>query len=198
MTDDRLLDALFATIATEGWRGVTLGRLAAASGEAASSLAARFPSRLGLLRLHGAHVAELVAAGTVPDPAATPRDRLFDVLMRGLDALQPHRAGMQRLTQEMWRDPVLAVALGEVLRRTMARFLEAADISASGPAGAARVAGLTLVWLRAVNAWSKDESEDLGTTMAELDRVLGRADQAARSFGLAGGAQPAQGNDAPD
>jgi AcrR family transcriptional regulator len=185
--DAALLRGLFEVVAAHGWRGVTPGRLAAASGVPAGELVRRFPSRLGLLRLWGEQVAAAVEQGTVKGQGGTARDRIFDVLMRGMDELQPHRAGLTRLMREMWTDPVLAPALAPVLQDSMRRFLEAAEIDASGPRGRLRAAGLVLVWLRAVNAWSKDEGADLGSTMAALDRALDRAEQAGRSFGLLGG-----------
>jgi ubiquinone biosynthesis protein COQ9 len=182
--DDQLMDALFGVIAEHGWRGVTLARLAAASGLSTGALAQRFPSRLDLLRLHGERVAEIVAAGTLPGQGGTPRDRIFDVLMRGIDALQPHRAGMQRLIADMWGDAVLSVALGPIMARSMARFLDAAEIDSDSPRGRLRALALSAVWMRVVNAWSKDETQDLGPTMATLDKTLERAEQAARSFRL--------------
>jgi len=185
--DARLIEALFRVVAAQGWRGVTLTRLAAESGLAAAALAQRFPSRLGLLRLWGQVVDAEVARGTVPGQGGTPRDRLFDVLMRGLDALAPNRDGIQRLMRDMWTDGVLAGALLPVFRESMRRMLEAAELDAAGPRGALRAAGLALVWLRTVNVWSKDSSEELGPTMAALDRALEKAEQAARSFGLAQG-----------
>jgi hypothetical protein len=186
-TDAALTEALFRVIAAHGWRGVTPGRLAAESGVPAAELVARFPLRLGLLRLFGDVVADQVAQGTVPGQGGTPRDRLFDVLMRGLDALAPYKPGLRRLMEEMWRDGVLAGAMAPVFRRSMERFLDAAEIESGGLKGRARAAGLAIVWMRAVNVWSKDDSEELGPTMAALDRALDRAEQAARSFGLADG-----------
>jgi len=186
-TDDKLMDALFGVIAEHGWRGVTLARLAAASGLTTGELARRFPSRLELLRLHGERVAEIVAAGTLPGQGGSPRERIFDVLMRGIDALQPHRAGMQRLMADMRGDAVLSVALGPVLRRAMARMLEAAEIDSASPRGQLRALALVGVWLRVTNAWGKDETQDLGPTMAVLDQTLERAEQAARSFRLDSG-----------
>lgn len=182
--DDKLMDALFGVIAEHGWRGVTLARLAAASGLTTGELARRFPSRLELLRLHGERVAEIVAAGTLPGQGGSPRERIFDVLMRGIDALQPHRAGMQGLIRSMWGDAVLSVALAPVLRRAMVGMLDAAEIDTAGPRGQLRAVALVGVWLRVVNAWSKDDTQDLAPTMAVLDRVLERAEQAARSLGL--------------
>jgi AcrR family transcriptional regulator len=185
--DATLIEALFRVIAAHGWRGVTPGRLAAESGIPARELTQRFPSRLGLLRLFGEQVTDEVVAGTLPDQGGTPRDRLFDVMMRGLDALAPCKAGLKRLMVEMYTDAVLAGALAPVFQRSMERMLDAAGIESGGIKGRLRAAGLSLVWIRVVNVWSKDDSEELGPTMAALDRALERAEQAARSFGLVGG-----------
>ena len=180
-TDARLLDALFSVIAAHGWRGVTVPRLAAASGLTPGELVSRFPTRTDLLKLHADSVAEAVAAGTVPGQGGTPRDRLFDVLMRGIDALQPHRAGMLRLFADMRTDPVLASAMGPVMLGTMQRFLDTAELDSSGLSGRARAAGLAGVWVWTTRAWEKDASQDLGPTMAALDRALDRAEQLART-----------------
>jgi AcrR family transcriptional regulator len=185
--DARLIEALFRVIARQGWRGVTAPRLAAESGLPARELVRRFPSRLGLLRLWGDLVAAEVERGTVPGQGGTPRDRLFDVLMRGLDALGPNKAGVTRLMRDMYADGLLAGALAPVFARCMPRFLAAAGLDSTGPKGALRAAGLGVIWMRAVHAWSKDPSEDLGATMAALDRALDRAEKTARSLGLADG-----------
>ena len=181
-SDQRLIDALFSVIAEHGWRGVTVGRLSSAAGIPAGDLVRRFPSRLDLLRLHADAVADQVATGTVPGQGGTPRDRLFDVLMRGVDALAPHRAGMLRLVGDMRTDGVLAGALAPILHRSMKRFLEAAELDATGIQGNIRAAGLSAVWLMTIRAWEGDASQDMGPTMAALDRALDRAEQTARSL----------------
>lgn len=194
--DRPLVEALFHLVAAQGWRGVSISRLAAESGVPAAELLARYPSRLGLLRSFGEVVMDEVAAGTVPDQGGTPRDRLFDVLMRGLDALAPYKDGLRRLMHEMLTDAVLAGAMAPIFQRSMERMLDLAEIDSTGFKGRLRAAGLTAVWIRAVHVWSKDTSEELGPTMAALDRALERAEQAARSFGLADGdrsAPPAAG-----
>jgi AcrR family transcriptional regulator len=186
-SDAQLTQALFRVIAAHGWRGVTPARLAAESGLPASALLARYPSRLGLLKSFADVVMDEVAVGTVPGQGGTPRDRLFDVLMRGLDALAPYQPGLRRLMAEMYTDAVLAGAMAPQFQRSMERMLDLAEIDSGGLKGRLRAAGLTAVWIRAVHVWSGDISEELGPTMAALDRALERAEQAARSFGLADG-----------
>jgi len=74
--------------------------------------------------------------------------------------------------------PGLTLMLGAATAGSMAWLLEAAGIPAGGVRGNLRVQGLTAAWLYVMRAWQSDESEDLGGTMAALDRALDRAVQA--------------------
>jgi AcrR family transcriptional regulator len=182
--DDALVAALWRVIAAHGWPGLTMGRLAAEAAVPLATLRDRFPSRIDALVLHGRRIDHAVLAGTVAGQGGLARDRLFDVLMRRLDAMQPHRDGILRLLRDMRRDPSLAVLLGPQLSLSMRWMLDAAEIGGDGCRRRLLALGLVGVWLAAVRAWAEDESEDLGPTMAALDRVLDRAEQVARSFRL--------------
>ena len=182
--DDALIAALWRVIAAHGWGGLTMGRLAAEAGVPMSELRDRFPSRLDLLVLHGRTMDKAVLAGTIPGQGGLARDRLFDVLMRRLDAMQPHREGILRLLRDLRFDPGLAGLLGPHLALSMRWMLDAAEIGGSGAQRRAIALGLIGVWLAAVRAWAEDESEDLGPTMAALDRALDRAEQVARTIRL--------------
>jgi AcrR family transcriptional regulator len=110
-SDDTLISALWRVIAAHGWPGLTMRRLAAEAGTDTATLRERFPTRLDLLLLHGRVIDQAVLAGTIPGQGGLARDRVFDVLMRRLDAMQPHREGILRLFEDMRRDPALALAL---------------------------------------------------------------------------------------
>jgi AcrR family transcriptional regulator len=184
-TDARIVAGLWQVVALRGWPGLTLARLVAASGVPAATLRARCPTPGHLLGLHALVVDQAVLAGTVPGQGGTARDRVFDVLMRRIDAMQPHRAGLLRLAEDAQRDPLLALTAAATLPRSMAWMLEAAELSAPCRlVAAARVQALTVVWLATLRAWRQDASGDLGATMAALDRALDRAEQVARSLGL--------------
>lgn len=182
--DEALVAALWRIVAAHGWEGLTLGRLAGESGVPAAALRERFANRFDVLLLHGEVVDRAVLDGTVPGQGGTTRDRLFDVLMRRLDAMQPHRAGLLRFLKDLRREPGLAALLAPHLARSMRAMLDAAEVGGEGCRRQAMAVGLAGVWLAAVRGWSEDESEDLAHTMAALDRALDRAEQVARSFGL--------------
>jgi AcrR family transcriptional regulator len=176
-TEDRILDAALRLAARDGWRAAALARVAAEAEVGLPALYALFPSKpallVGLLR----RVDRTVLAGTTPAPSdGSPRDRLFDVVMRRFDALQAHRAGLAAIVAA-GVDPLGRLALIGPLRRSMAWMLEAAGIASDGWAGRLRVAGLAVVYARAYRVWLGDDSADLGKTMAALDSGLARAER---------------------
>lgn len=182
--DDALIAALWRVVADHGWAGLTVGRLSADAAIPVAALRSRLPSRLDALLLHLRLVDRAVVAGTVPGQGGAARDRVFDVMMRRCDALQPNRAGLVRFLGEMRRDPGLGAVLLPHVASSMRAMLDAAEIGASGPQRAALAVGLLGVWLAALRAWVEDDSEDLAPTMAALDRALDRAEQIGRTFRL--------------
>ena len=182
--DDAAIAGFWRVVAEHGWHGVTMRAVATEAGLEAAELRRRFAAPQSLLEAHGRAVDAEVVAGTVDDPSSTPRDRLFDVLMRRLDALAPHRAGVVRLWDDLPRTPLLGLWLAGQLPVSMAWMLEAAGLSGSGVKGALRVQGLGLVWLATLRAWAEDDGADLSATMAALDRALDQADRAARWLSL--------------
>ena len=116
------------------------------------------------------------------DPEETARDRLFDVMMRRYDALRPHRAALGAIRRAGTRDPLLALALGPALRRSMAAMLEAASLPSDGLSGALRQNGLLAIHYAVSRVFDRDETADLSKTMAALDSRLKMAERWAQLF----------------
>lgn len=182
--DTSLVAALWRVIARHGWPGLTMRRLAAEAGMETADLRRRFATRLDLLLLHGRVMDQAVLAGTIPGQDEPARDRIFDVLMRRLDAMQPHREGILRLLEDMRRDPLLALVLAPHIGVAMRWMLESAGIEAKSCEARILAFGLAGVWLATIRAWARDDSPDMGATMAALDSALDRAERIARPLGL--------------
>jgi len=185
-------DAAFFTevmnlAAQAGWRRTGWSDIAEATGVPLAELHARFGSKQGLLDAFVDHIDGMVLAGggkSAPDPEDTPKDRLFEVLMRRFDALGPYRDGLGAIVREMGGGGPLDLLCGAGrMLRSMAWMLEAAGLSAAGVRGGMRMNGLGAVYAATFMVWLRDESEDLSKTMAALDRNL---DRAGRLAGLGG------------
>jgi AcrR family transcriptional regulator len=175
--EDRILDAALRVAARDGWRAATLARIAAEAELDLTALYARFPSKPALLAgLLGRIDRTVLARAEAAASDGSPRDRLFDVVMGRLEALQPCRAGLAAIVAD-GIDPLGGLALIGPFRRSMAWMLEAAGIGSDGLAGQVRLAGLAVVYARAFRVWLDDDSADLGKTMAALDRGLAQAER---------------------
>jgi hypothetical protein len=106
----------------------------------------------------------------------TPRERVFELVMRRFDALAPYKGGLRALRRDAGGDLGLAGrALGNLGRATA--WLADASGAELGPlrrAGAGPV--LAVVYGRAFDAWLEDDTPDLARTLAELDKGLRQAE----------------------
>jgi hypothetical protein len=119
-----------------------------------------------------------VLAGGSADMAEEPaRERLFDVLMRRLEALAPYKEAVHSLLRSARRNPGLALALNAMAVRSQAWMLEAAGIGAHGPRGALRAQGAALMFARVLRVWFDDDEPGLDRTMAALGRGLSSAER---------------------
>lgn len=184
---DRIIDAALGLIATHGWRGVSLAAIAAAAELPILRVYRTFPSKQAILCGFHRRVDETVMAEPPPaEPDERPRDRLFDLLMRRFDALQPHKAALEVLRRELPGNPLTALCAGTSLLRSMRWMLEAADIPTGGFRGVVATKLAAAAYLSAMRIWQRDESPDLGRTMAALDARLRRIERWLRPARVAG------------
>lgn len=172
--NDSALDAFIKLIAEKGFADVALRDVADAAGLSLAELYKVYPDKVALVAAFMAKIDAEVLAGTPArsDPEETARDRLFDVMMRRYDALRPYRGALGAIRRAATRDPMLALAMGPALRRSMAAMLEAASIPSEGLSGALRQNGLLAIHYAVSRVYDKDETTDLSKTMAALDSRL--------------------------
>ena len=181
-TPDHVIDAALALAAANGWRQLGLDQIAKEAGLSVAELRSVFPSKAAILAGFVRRTDERVLAGGgagSEDGGGAARDRLFDVLMRRFDVLQPDRSAVRVIIRDSLCDPLAVLCQGPMLLCSMASMLEAAGLSSAGLNGALRTKGLALVYLVALRAWLKDDSTDLAKTMAALDRGLRQAEKMA-------------------
>jgi AcrR family transcriptional regulator len=181
---DAVLDTFLGLIGEKGFDGVSLRDVAAAADLGLGDLYRLYPDKVALAAAFMARIDTVVLTGTPrqADPEETARDRLFDVMMRRYDALRPYRAALRSLRRAGRRDPLLALALGPALRRSMAAMLEAASLSSEGLSGALRQSGLLAIHSAVSRVFDGDESLDLSKTMAALDGRLKTAEKWSQLF----------------
>lgn len=177
---DKAKDALMVLLTERSFEEIGLAEVAGRAGLKLSALRAEFGSTLAIYAAHIKDIDSAVLSGGSADMLEEPpRDRLFDVMMRRLEAMAPYRDAVRSMMRSVRRNPPLALALNAMAVRSQVWMLEAAGIAASGPRGALRAQGAALMFARVVKDWleADDAEEANDRAMAALDRGLASAER---------------------
>src|SRR4051794_22638570 len=104
---DAVVDALMRLAADRPWSDIELVDVAREAGISLADLRDMFPSKGAILGAFSRRIDRHVIEGTTEDLAEEPaRERLFDVMMRRLDALAPYKRALRRIANGMRGDPL--------------------------------------------------------------------------------------------
>jgi AcrR family transcriptional regulator len=172
---EKIIAAFLALLAEKPIERIGLAEIAKEARVSLGQLRGEFASTLAIFAAHIKAIDRAVLAADLRDMAEEPpRERLFDVLMRRLEVLAPHRQAVRSLLRSARRNPPLALALNGLAVRSQQWMLTAAEINASGPRGMVRAQGLALLFGSVLGTWVRDDDPGLARTMAALDRALAR------------------------
>jgi AcrR family transcriptional regulator len=178
-TRGKIIDALMELAAETRFEDISIRDICKSAAVSLADFRDAFPSKGAVLAGFSRRIDRAVLAHDTGELAdENPRERLFDVLMRRLEAMTPYREGVREAIAWLRREPVAALAMNQVSTNSMRFMLEAAGIEARGAAGAVKLQGLALAWGRVLQIWLDDDDPALSKTMAELDRMLTRGERA--------------------
>ncbi len=168
-----LIDAAMELVAKQGWSAYSPLTLAAETKAGLGEICPQLGDRAAVLDALGRRADEAMIDMSVAELLElTPRERVFELLMRRFDNLRPARPALRALRQEAAPDAWLR-GLGNV-RRAMKLVTEAAGLPQQGPRALVLGAALANAYLRSGRVWLDDDSEDQAPTLAELDKQIGR------------------------
>ena len=182
----RLINAAMILAARRRWRDINMADIASEAKIPVADALSHSRSKAAILGALGRHIDRVVLNDlhTDPDIGDSPKDRLFELMMRRFDAMADYRSGLASVNADLDFNPIAAVRRVCRIKNTMTLTLEAACISATGPCGLLRQQGLGAIYIYCLSVWFNDETDDMSATMAALDRALTVADNLiVRRFG---------------
>ena len=139
----RIISAMLDQAASKDWCAVTLNTISDATGLSISDVCGIFPTKQDILYAFLDEIDQRVldgsASGSVDE---SPRDRLFDVLMRRFDLLLSHKEAIVNILRDMPKDPLTGLCGIPRFGNSMTNMLEAAQLSSSGCSGFLKTKGL--------------------------------------------------------
>ena len=172
------VEALMRLAAEQPWDDIEIGDIAREAGLSLAEFRELFPSKGAVLGGLAKIIDRKVLEGDNTDLADEPtRERLFDVLMRRLDAMTPYKDALRRISYALRGDPLSMLALNGVALNSHRFMLAAAGINTEGPLGRLKLQGVVIAFARTVEVWLDDEDPALARTMAKLDQEIGRGER---------------------
>ena len=172
---DAIIEALMELAGERTWEDISITDVATRANLSLADFRDQFPSKGAVLAAFSRKIDRVVLDATSDDLMGEPaKERLFDVLMRRLDALTPYKLGLEGVAEWVGRAPMAAAAINRLELNSMRFMLEAAGIESEGPVGAVKLQGLVLLWSRILRTWFRDDDPGLAQTMTQLDKELTR------------------------
>ncbi|QCI63708.1 TetR/AcrR family transcriptional regulator [Phreatobacter stygius] len=180
---DAIVAAYMALLAEKAPHDIGLAEIAEKAGVSLAVLRGEFGSKFDILAAFVKTVDTTVLEGIDQDLAEQPtKEKLFDILMRRLDVLAPHKAAIGNLARAARRDGGIAMGMNRLALRSHQWMLAAAGVETGGPGGALRAQGMAVMFARVMRVWLDDDDPALAKTMKALDEGLTRAGRAARAL----------------
>jgi ubiquinone biosynthesis protein COQ9 len=178
----RLIAAALRLAETRGWRDLSLGEIAREAGIPLAQMRKEFQSKGQILAAFSRAVDQAVIEKFPAPGADVARDRLFDVLLTRFEIMQPHKAAIRRIRDDLGASFGEALAQLRPAIKSQYWMLAAAGISGEGGTGLMRIQGLLGVYRRVFAVWLVDDDSGMARTMAALDRRLRRAESIMRGL----------------
>ncbi|WP_331315546.1 TetR/AcrR family transcriptional regulator [Methylobacterium mesophilicum] len=167
------VEALMRLAAEQPWNDIEVSDIAREAGLTLAELRDLFPSKGavlgGLTRIIDRKVLEGDLTGLEEEPT---RERLFDVLMRRLDAMEPYKRALRRIAYALRGEPLSMLALNGVMLNSHRYMLAAAGIDTEGSLGQLKLQGVVIAFARVTQVWLDDDDPALARTMARLDKEI--------------------------
>lgn len=174
----KVVEALMRLAAEQPWSDIELPDIAREAGLTLSDMRDLFPSKGAILDGFTRMIDKTVIEGTNEDLVGEPmRERVFDVIMRRLDAMAPHRQALRRIAFALRTDFASMAALNRSGLNSARYMLAAADVPTEGALGTVKLQGLVIAQANVMQTWFEDEDPTQAKTMAKLDRELGRGEK---------------------
>ncbi|CEJ14439.1 hypothetical protein BN1110_04770 [bacterium YEK0313] len=180
---EAVIAAFMALLAEKPLREIGLAEIAEKAGLSLAALRQAFGSKFEIIAAFVKDIDTAVLEGIDADLKDQPvKEKLFDLLMRRLDLLGPHKAAVAALARAARQDGALAMGLNRLAVRSHQWMLAAAGVETGGPGGALKAQGMAAIFARVVRVWLDDDDPALARTMKALDEGLARAGRAAQTL----------------
>ncbi len=177
---EKIFKACLKSIEQNSFRTFTFAKVSDESGIPLDAMHQHFNSPIEVMIHLFKQIDDHTLKEYTPTEGLSQRDQLFEILMMRLEASEPYKA----VLKSFWSDWLVSAPEYPSLLchgiTSMAWMLDATGLNPNGLTGMIRSQGVLGIYLYTLGVWLSDDSEDLGKTMAALDKALVNMEVAAK------------------
>ena len=110
------------------------------------------------------------------------KDNLFELIMIRLEEMKIYKKSLKKIIDSAKKNPTLLSRISNNVMNTMDFYLELTSCYNDTPIDFLKKNTLFFIYSFAFRTWLKDETDDLASTMAELDRLLTMSEMAEKKI----------------
>ena len=110
------------------------------------------------------------------------KDNLFELIMIRLEEMKIYKKSLKKIIESAKKNPILLSRISNNVMNTMDFYLELTSCYNDTPIDFLKKNTLFFIYSFAFRTWLKDETDDLASTMAELDRLLTMSEMAEKKI----------------
>src|SRR5271166_6218097 len=161
---ERIIAAALRLAETRGWRDLSLGEIAGEAGVPLAEFRKEFQSKGQILAAFSRAVDQAVIEKFPAPGPDVARDRLFDVLLTRFEVMQPFKAAIRHIREDVGSSLGESLAQMRPALKSQYWMLAAAGISGEGGTGFLRVQGLVSIYARVFSIWLEDDDPGMART----------------------------------
>ena len=178
-TKNKIIQTAFDLAAIHSWNDITLNDIAIAAELDCMKVTALFPCKSDIITAYARIVDNrlIKEMDNTFGGSESRHDKLFDIMMARYDILNENRAALISIINGLTLNPKQGMETLPALCNTITTILNIAGENSDDWRGAIKISALSIIYLKSLREWINDDTADMASTMAGLDKSLAYFDK---------------------
>ena len=172
--EHNLLKKAFGIIQKEGWEKLSLFKLSKEAKISQNDIKFYFKDKNEIIDKFSIMIDSMVEAKLNLDDfrISSKKDNLFELIMLRLEEMKDYKTSLIKIIESAKKNPFLLSRISNNVMNSLDFYLELTSCYENTPIDFLKKNTLFFIYSITFKTWLTDKSDDLASTMAELDKLL--------------------------
>ena len=183
-TEHKIIKLIFKKIESSGWESFNFNEFSKEQKIPIDKIRNFFVSKNQIItkfsKMIDFHVEQKISADDIN--MSSIKDNLFELIMLRFEEMEDYKISLRIITQSLVNNPLLLSRVSKNILNSLDFYLELSQGYDRSSLDLFKKNILFLVYSYCFNVWLNDNTPDLSSTMAELDKLLSMAENFSKKF----------------